>query len=92
MSAHVCNDDCHRPGGPLEVDANGNSIVSETPPDPLVITFSDGTVIFRLTDTGEAVMPNPNDAKAAASIFWREVLNMARLMRIPVGFVGLPPR
>jgi len=89
MPAHVCNDDCHRPGGPLEVDAHGNSIVSEIPPDPLVIADSTGRVIFRLADDGTAYLPDPADAKGAAAIFWREVLTMARLMRIPLGVVGV---
>lgn len=84
---HICDDRCHEHGGPLTHDENGHSIVSERPIDPLVIHDESGKVIFRLRPDGDAEIPDPNKAPLAAAIFWREVINMARLLRVPLSFV-----
>ena len=62
---HICDEACHRPGGPVTTDERG-------------------TVIFRLLPDGTAELADPRKAPLAAAIFWREVLDMARLLRIPV--------
>lgn len=62
--------------------------LNDTNMDPLVIADDAGNVIFRLKGDGTAVAPDPAKLKLAAAIFWREVLHMARVMEIPVAFLG----
>ena len=63
----------------------------EFPLDPLVLHDEMGQVIFRLRDDGTAELPDPEKAGLAAAIFWREVLNMARLLKVPVAFNEYQP-
>lgn len=53
---------------------------------PLVIADETGETIFQILPDGTAELPDPAKAELAAAIFWREVLNMARILRVPVAF------
>lgn len=74
--------------GPLYVDDDGNSIVVSTP-DPLEIVAGDGTLLFRITNSGTVELPDPERVEEAAAIFWREVIKLALIYGYTVSFISM---
>lgn len=58
--------------------------------NPLVIADETGETIFQIRPDGTAELPDPDRASLAAAIFWREVLHMAALLRVPVALLPCP--
>jgi len=52
--------------------------------DPLVIRDETGAVIFAIRADGVVEMADPEKAKVAAAIFWREVMAMADRLDIMI--------
>lgn len=68
------------------IGVNDPSIVVPDQEHPLEIRGSDGELIFALRADGTAVV-HPRRTEEAAAIFWREVIEMAQLLRIPIDVV-----
>lgn len=59
-------------------------IVADTPEDPIVIIDHTGAVLFAVRDDGTVEAPNIERLPEAAVIFWRNVLELARLSGLTI--------